>query len=42
MIKETGLGDEGTIEKTVKKVVPPKKAHLVEADIRALKLGMEQ
>lgn len=42
MIKETGLGDETTIEKTVKKVVPPKKANLIEANIRALKLGMAQ
>lgn len=42
MIKETGLGDEATIEKTVKKVVPPKKANLIEANLKALKLGMEQ
>lgn len=42
MIKETGLGDEETIEKTVKKVVPPKKAHLIDANIKALKLGMAQ
>lgn len=42
MIKETGMGDEAVIEKTVKKVVPPKKAHLIEANLKALKLGMEQ
>ena len=42
MIKETGLGDESTIEKTVKKVVPPKKANLIDANIKALKIGMEQ
>ncbi|MBD5082524.1 MAG: 2-oxoacid:ferredoxin oxidoreductase subunit gamma [Ruminococcaceae bacterium] len=42
MIKETGLGDEATIEKTVKKVVPPKKANLIDANIKALRLGMTQ
>lgn len=42
LIKETGMADEAVIEKTVKKVVPPKKAHLVDANIKALKLGMEQ
>lgn len=42
MIKETGIADETVIDKTVKKVVPPKKAHLVEANLKALKLGMEQ
>lgn len=42
MIKEAAIADEAVIDKTVKKVVPPKKAHLVEANIKALKLGMEQ
>lgn len=42
MIKEIGIHDEAVIEKTVKKVVPPKKAHLIEANIKALKIGMEQ
>lgn len=40
MIKETGLGGDDIIQKTVKKVVPPKKANLIEANIKALKLGM--
>ncbi len=42
MIKEAGIADEAVIDKTVKKVVPPKKAHLIEANLKALKLGMEQ
>ena len=42
MIKETGMADEDVIEKTVKKVVPPKKAHLVDANLKALRLGMGQ
>lgn len=44
MIKETGFGssDEEIILKTVKKVVPPKKANLIDANIKALKLGMAQ
>ena len=42
MIKETGIADEAVIDKTVKKVVPPKKAHLVDANLKALKLGMKQ
>ncbi len=42
MIKETGMVDEAVIDKTVKKVVPPKKANLIDANIKALKLGMEQ
>lgn len=42
MIKETGMADDMVIEKTVKKVVPPKKAHLIDANLKALKIGMEQ
>lgn len=42
MIKEAGIADEAVIDKTVKKVVPPKKAHLIEANLKALKLGMDQ
>lgn len=42
MIKEAGIADEAVIDKTVKKVVPPKKAHLIEANLKALKLGMEK
>lgn len=42
MIKEMGISDEAVIEKTVKKVVPPKKAHLIDANLKALRIGMAQ
>ena len=42
MIKEMGINDQAVIEKTVRKVVPPKKAHLIDANLKALKIGMEQ
>lgn len=42
MIKEIGISDEAVIEKTVKKVVPPKKAHLIDANLKALRIGMAQ
>lgn len=41
LLKETGFTDTAIIEKAMKKVVPPKKANLVEANLNALKLGME-
>lgn len=41
LLKETGFTDTAVIEKAMKKVVPPKKANLVEANLNALKLGME-
>lgn len=42
VIKETGIASMETIEKAMHKVVPPKKANLIEANINALKLGMAQ
>ncbi len=42
MITEAGMADEAVIEKTVKKVVPPKKSHLIDANLKALKIGMSQ
>ena len=42
VIKETGIASQEVIEKAVHKVVPPKKANLIEANLTALKLGMEQ
>ena len=42
MIKETGLADMETIEKAMHKVVPAKKANLIDANLKALKLGMAQ
>lgn len=40
LLKETGFTDTAVIEKAMKKVVPPKKADLIEANLNALKLGM--
>ena len=39
-IKETGLADMQTIEKSMGKCVPPKNVHMIEHNIRAIKLGM--
>ena len=41
MLKETGLDDSAAIEKAMKKVIPPKKADKLEANMKALKLGMD-
>ncbi len=41
LIKETSAVSYETIEKAMNKVVPPKKAHLIEANMKAVKLGME-
>ena len=38
-IKETGICEEGLIEKTLKKVVPPKKADLIAKNMEAIQLG---
>ncbi len=38
-IKETGICEKGLIEKTLKKVVPPKKADLIEKNMQAIELG---
>ena len=40
LLKEIGLTDEAVIEKAIKKVIPPKKANLTEANMTALRLGM--
>lgn len=40
VIKETGVADIESIEKSVHKCVPAKKANLLEHNIRAIKLGM--
>ena len=40
-IKETGICDEGLIEKTLKKVVPPKKAELIEKNMQAIQMGYQ-
>ena len=40
MLKEIGLDDMAVIEKALQKVIPPKKANLLDANLNALKLGM--
>lgn len=40
MLKESGFASVETVEKAVAKCVPAKKAHLLEHNIRAIKLGM--
>ncbi len=41
LLKEVGLDSLSVIEKALKKVIPPKKANLLEANLKALRLGME-
>ena len=41
ILKEIGLDNMEVIEKALKKVIPPKKANLLDANLKALKLGME-
>ncbi|MBO5265687.1 MAG: 2-oxoacid:acceptor oxidoreductase family protein [Ruminiclostridium sp.] len=40
ILKEIGLDDMAVIEKALQKVIPPKKANLLDANLNALKLGM--
>jgi len=42
MLKETGFTSVETLKKSLEKVVPAKKAHLVESNLKAVALGMEQ
>jgi 2-oxoglutarate ferredoxin oxidoreductase subunit gamma len=42
LLKETGIASMETVEKAMNKVIPPKKAHLIEINLKAIKLGMEQ
>ncbi len=42
MLKETQLFSLETVQKAMEKCVPPKRAHLIEANMRAIHLGMEQ
>lgn len=41
VFKETGFCSMESLEKALTKVVPPKKANLIEINLKALKLGME-
>lgn len=40
LLKETGFATVEAVEKAISKCVPPKKAHLIEANNRAIQLGM--
>jgi 2-oxoglutarate ferredoxin oxidoreductase subunit gamma len=42
MLRESGFSTLATVEKALAKCVPERKAHLLEHNIRAVKLGMEQ
>lgn len=42
MFKETGFCSEESLNKAIEKCVPPRKANMVEANKKAIKLGMEQ
>lgn len=41
ILKETEIASGEVVEKAVKKVVPPKKANLVDVNLKALKIGMD-
>ena len=40
LFKETGFCDRESLDAAVKKCVPPKKAHLIDANLKALEIGM--
>lgn len=42
ILKETGMFDLDQIKAGLAKTIPPKKAHLLDANLNAIKLGMEQ
>ncbi|MBR4305728.1 MAG: 2-oxoacid:acceptor oxidoreductase family protein [Ruminiclostridium sp.] len=42
LLKETGIASMETVEKAMNKVIPPKKAHLIEVNLKAIELGMNQ
>lgn len=41
ILKEIGLDDMEVIERAIRKVIPPAKANLTDANLKALRLGME-
>lgn len=41
LLKETNITTMDVVKKALEKIVPPKKAHLVDANLKAVKLGME-
>ena len=42
LLKETKFTTMETVKKAMAKVIPPKKAHLIDANIKAIELGMTQ
>ena len=42
LIKETGIASIETVRETMKKVIPPRKANLLEANMKAIEIGMAQ
>lgn len=42
LLKETGITSMETVKTAMAKVIPPKKAHLIDANIKAIELGMAQ
>jgi 2-oxoglutarate ferredoxin oxidoreductase subunit gamma len=41
LLEVSGFSDEATVEKALEKCVPPRKAHLLEPNMRAVRLGRE-
>ncbi len=42
LLKETGLTSPETVKKAMEKVIPPKRANLIETNLKAIELGMSQ
>ena len=42
MLAETNLFDMDTVKKAMEKCIPPKRAHLIEANLKAIALGMAE
>ncbi len=42
LLKETGLTSSETVKKAMEKVIPPKRANLIETNLKAIELGMSQ
>ena len=41
ILKHTQFADFEAVKKAINKCVPPKKSHLIEANLRAIELGMK-
>lgn len=40
LLKETNITSIDVVKKAIEKIVPPKKAHLVDANVKAIQIGM--